>query len=110
MCRDNIRRLQYSSGDYSILIAKTLAIREAGLENIAKRISNVITESDSQNTMEGEIKTLSQISKLFGDIKFLAKAVKDIKFLCRSRSANKLADRIARKAHHCNRQTDFYHE
>lgn len=60
--------------------------------------------------IKGDIKTLNQISKLIKDINVLAKVVKDIKFLFCSRFIDKLADRIARKAHHCNTQTNFYHE
>lgn len=45
-------RNQYSSGksigDYPILVAETIAIREAALVIIQKRLTNVIIESDSQ--------------------------------------------------------------
>lgn len=42
-------------------------------------------------------------------INFLAKAVKNTKFLCCSRFANILANRIAKRAHYCNASMVFFY-
>lgn len=61
---------------------------------IQKELSSVIIESDSSN---GETRPPNHICNLVEDIVTLTRAVDNIKFLYCYRSANELADKIARK-------------
>lgn len=50
--------------------------------------------------MKGASKVPSQISNIIIDIIVLALAIKNIKFMYCNKYTNKLADTVARKAHH----------
>lgn len=58
--------------------------------------------------IKGHIEAPIQKLNLIEYINFLAKAVKNTKFLCCSRFANILANRIAKRAHYCNASMVFF--
>lgn len=89
-------------GDHHNLVAEILAIRKAIVTIIHKELAEVIITSDSLVA----VKAINggppiQIRNLVEHIKSLANVIQNIKFVYCSRSANELANMIAKKAHIC---------
>lgn len=101
ICDQKSKQIRY----YSTLLVETLAIREAVIETIKARQSNVIIESESQIAIKAilqEIEIPYKICNNIQDIYILASVIPNIKCMYCTRVANTLADSLTRKAHDCN--------
>lgn len=99
---------------YPISVTETMTSSETVLDTIQKRLSDVITEGDSQIDIQvtmGDIKVSSQITDIVKDIRVIDKAVRNMKYVYCNRSVNKSADGIIRIDNQLTSQTlVFYHE
>lgn len=82
MCRDDTWQTKYSKGkvisDCPIMLAESLAVREAMVISMQEKLSNIIIESDSQiviHAIMGAIKIPSTISSIVKDIRILLSAL-----------------------------------
>lgn len=96
VCRDKLGWVQYykgeAIGDYKILVTETLAIREAVLTIIEKRLSSVVIEGDSEiviRVIMGDITLLLRFQML-SKILCFSKAVWNTKLIYCNKFTNKL--------------------
>lgn len=105
ICRDSTVRIITKEGrsirDIPVFLKETLVIRNAWIDVCNSKYSNVIIESDSViviQAINGKSIRLKVIYNLVEDIIVLSKKVENIRILFYTRSANLLANKIAKES------------